>query len=91
MPAVDPRVLRFLARHAVSPREAVERDVAPWRGVTAEATWPTLHALGRTAATMLALQPEADRVALVLECDPPHPSYSALIRRLRASREPLAP
>lgn len=82
MPAVDPRVLRFLARHAVGPREAVEQDVAEWRGVAPEATWPTLHALGRAAAQLLALQPDA--LQLAAERDPPHPSYADVVRRLGA-------
>ncbi len=79
---MDAALARFLARHAVSEREAVERDVAELRGLGPEATWAPIDAVCRSAADVLSMRP--DRVDALGQRDPPHPSYDAVVRRLRA-------
>jgi len=79
---MDPALARFLARHAVPEREAVEKDVSELRGLGAEASWRIIDSVCRSAADVLSMRP--DRVAVLSERDPPHPSYAAVMRRLQA-------
>lgn len=81
---LDPRLARFLARHAVSEAEAVEADVAPHRGKSTAALWAETAMLARDAVWLLSRQHDLRRAAL--ERDPPHPSYGEVIARLRRSR-----
>lgn len=81
---VDPKLARFLERNAVSIREEVEADVAPYRGKSPEECWAVTHSLARTAAWLLSLQP--DPAKIVEQRDPPHPTYEAVMQRLRAAR-----
>ena len=78
---IDPKLAKFLARHAVSEEEAVEADVAAYRGKTPEECWRDVVSTARVAALALALQPRALRLAAL--DDPPHPSYAEVMRRLR--------
>lgn len=78
----DERLARFLARHAVSERDAVEKDVAELRNLSPEATWRLIDAVCKSAADILAMRP--DRIEALQEKDPPHPSYESVMRRLRA-------
>lgn len=79
---MDPAVARFVARHHVSRREEVEADVAEHRGRSLEESWRDVAAVCRAAAWALAAQPDRDRI--VAEVDAPHPSYPAIVRKLRA-------
>ena len=79
---MDPEVAAFLTRHHTSPREEVAAEVDPYRGKSPEETWPDVVAVCRAAARLLAANPERDRI--VGEVDPPHPSYAAILRRLRS-------
>lgn len=79
---MDAALKRFLAQHAVSPREAVERDVAELRALTPEETWAIIDAVCLSAADVLSMR--ADRLAELDRRDPPHPSYEGVMRRLRA-------
>lgn len=80
----DAKLVRFLERHAVSEREEVEADVAPHRGQSMLDSWRDVESVCRDAAFLLAAQPDRDR--LLLERDPPHPSYPGIMRRLVAER-----
>lgn len=79
---MDAALKKFLAQHATSPREAVERDVAELRTLTPEETWAIIDAVCLSAADVLSMRP--DRAAELDRRDPPHPSYEAVMRRLRA-------
>jgi hypothetical protein len=85
----DERLQRFLARHAVSEREAVLDDVRNYLGMSPEATWPSIRAVLALSQWQRASQPE--RAALSLDRDPPHPSYEAVIARLSAGYENRRP
>lgn len=76
----EPALARFLARHATSPRAAVERDVAELRALDPAASWRVVDAVCRSAADVLSMRP--DRAALVSEREPPHPSFAEVVRRL---------
>lgn len=78
------RLARFLARHAVTTQQAVEADVAPYRGMSPADSWRVVEALSRDAA--LQLSTRTDRAAIAAERDPPHPSYAAIMARLRSER-----
>lgn len=78
----DERLAKFLARHAVSEREAVLKDVADLKGVSPEASWRIIDSVCLSAADILSMRP--DRIAVMLERDPPHPSFEAVMKRLRA-------
>jgi hypothetical protein len=80
---IDPKLAKFLARHAVSVKQEVEDDVAPNRGKTPEECWADVVALSRTSAWAISLQPDPLKIAATR--DPPHPSYAETVRRLRAS------
>ena len=77
---MDASLARFIARHAVPEREAVEKDVAELRGLGPEATWRVIDSVCLSAADVLSMRP--DRVAALSERDDPHPSYAATIARL---------
>jgi hypothetical protein len=79
---MDERLAKFLKRYAVSEREAVEKDVAELRGLTPEQTWRIIDSVCLTAADLLSMRP--DRLQILQEKDPPHPSYEAVMKRLRA-------
>ncbi len=79
---MDAALEKFLARHAVSEREAVLKDVADLKGLSAEASWRIIDSVCLSAADVLSMRP--DRVAALSEQDPPHPSYEAVMRRLRS-------
>lgn len=79
---MDAALKKFLDQHATSPREAVERDVAELRGLGPEDTWRIIDAVCLSAADVLSMR--ADRAAELDRRDPPHPSYEAVMRRLRA-------
>ncbi len=79
---MDPKLARFLARHAVSAREAVEQDVAELRGLSPEDSWRVVDSVCLSAADVLSMRP--DRATVLSERDPPHPSYDAIMARLRA-------
>ena len=78
------RVERFLLRHALSLKEAVEADVEPYRGLSLEASWRDVEAVCRDAAFMIAALP--DRNEVVQQRDPPHPSFRKIMDRLIAIR-----
>jgi hypothetical protein len=80
--SLDPALARFLARHATSAREAVERDVAELRALSPEETWRIIDSVCLSAADVLSMRP--DRAAALDAQEPPHPSYEAVMRRLRA-------
>jgi hypothetical protein len=82
MPPRDPAVERFLARHSKPPREAVEDDVARYRGRSLEQIGEAVSACCRMAVAILDASPS--REAILARHEPPHPSYRALIARLRA-------
>jgi hypothetical protein len=75
------KVARFIAKHHVSVKEDVESEVAPYRGKSLEDTWQDIRSVCRAAAWILAKQPDRDKV--VAGREPPHPSYRAIIARLR--------
>lgn len=79
---VDPKLARFLERNAISIREEVEADVAPYRGKTPEECWAVTRSLARTVAWQLSLMTEEQR-KLATEKEPPHPTYEAVMERLR--------
>lgn len=79
---MDAALARFLARHAVSEREAVDKDVSELRRLDAEASWRLIDSVCLSAADVLSMRP--DRLAVLSERDPPHPSYVAVVSRLRA-------
>lgn len=86
---MDAAMARFLARHAVTEREAVERDVAELRNVRPEDSWRIIDSVCLSAADVLSMR--SDRVSVLSERDPPHPSYPAAMERLRAGyRNPRA-
>lgn len=78
---LDP-LAKFLRQHAVSPRQAVEDDVAEWRGVPPERSFQDGLALARSAARVLAWG-GCDPLEVALERDPPHPSLGPALERLR--------
>jgi hypothetical protein len=78
----DPRLARFIAHFAVSEQESAEKDVAELRGLTPDQTWPIIDSVCKTVADILSMCP--DRDAALLQQDPPHPSYEAVMKRLRA-------
>lgn len=82
MPPMDATLARFLARHALSEREAVEKDVTELRGLGPADSWRLVDSVCLSAADTLSMRP--DRAALLTEREPPHPSYEAVMRRLRA-------
>lgn len=84
LPFMDPSVARFLARHAKPAREAVEADAARYRDLTPDERGRELEAACRTAARLLEGRPDREQVRA--RRDPPHPSYFAIIRRLRERR-----
>ena len=75
------RLARFLARHAVSEREAVQADVAPHLKQSLEDSLRDVDLLSRDALFQLSLQP--DPLAVAAERDEPHPTYRAVMARLR--------
>jgi len=79
---VDAALSRFLARHSLNERESVEKDVAELRHLGPEATWRIIDSVCRSAADILSMRP--DRLAVLREVTPPHPSYAAVMSRLRA-------
>jgi hypothetical protein len=79
---MDAALARFLARHAVPEREAVEKDVSELRGLGPEASWRVIDSVCLSAADVLSMRP--DRAAALSEREPPHPSYAAVISRLHA-------
>jgi hypothetical protein len=76
------RLAKFLARHAVSEREAVEKDVAGLVGLSQEESWRIIDSVCLSAADLLSTRP--DRLSVLLDRDPPHPSFEAVMARLRA-------
>lgn len=82
---IDPRLAKFLARHAVSEEEAVEADVARHRGQSPADSWADGEGCCRASMLMVAAG-EADLERLALERDEPPPSYWLALRRLMASR-----
>lgn len=84
MAPIDPAVARFLARHSKPPRDAVAEDAAPWRDKSPAEKWRAVLALSRSAAWVLRLNPQRERV-LARE-DSPHPSYFEIMKRLRSRR-----
>ncbi len=79
---MDASLARFLARHAVTEREAVEKDVAELRRLGPEETWRIIDSVCLSAADILSARP--DRIAVLEERTPPHPSYASVIQRLHA-------
>jgi hypothetical protein len=79
---MEPSVARFIARHHVSRRQEVEDDVAEYRDRTPAERLADVVVLCELAATLLASRPDRDRV--VGDVEPPHPTYRAIIDRLRA-------
>ena len=82
MSPIDPAIARYLANHCKPPREAVDEDAAPWRGVSREEKLKTTIGLCATAAMFLQMNPNREWV--LAHEDPPHPSYFEIMRRLRA-------
>jgi hypothetical protein len=79
---MDAALAKFLARHAVTEREAVEKDVAELRALGPEASWRVIDSVCLSVADVLSMRP--DRAAVLSESEPPHPSYAAVMSRLRA-------
>ncbi len=77
----DPAVARFIARHSKPPREAVDEDAAPWRGVSPEEKLRATLELCAQAALFLEMNPNREWV--LAEKAPPHPSFSGIMKRLR--------
>lgn len=75
------RVRRFVAKHSLPEREAVEADVAEYRGKSLEERGRDIESVCRDAAAILSSRPDRDRI--LMEDDPPHPSYFAIMERLR--------
>jgi hypothetical protein len=75
------KVQRFIARHHRPILEDIERAVAPYRGMSPEDTWRAVDSVCRDAAFLLAAHPDRDRI--LVERDPPHPSYAGIMKRLR--------
>jgi hypothetical protein len=82
MPPIDPAVARFLAIHSKPPREAVEEDVARWRGKSLVEIGEAVSACSRTAIRIVEASPVRDRI--LANEEPPHPSYPGIIARLRS-------
>ncbi|MCO5171714.1 MAG: hypothetical protein M9894_35880 [Planctomycetes bacterium] len=82
----DERLARFLERHALPEREAVRADAAPYVDLTPEERGRHLAAACRAAADAVRASPF--REAILARRDPPHPSYAALVRRLRRRARP---
>ena len=82
---IDPKLAKFLARHAVSEEEAVEADVSRHRGQSPAESWADAEGCCRAAMLMVRAGGHAlERLAL--ERDEPHPSYWPTLRRLMKSR-----
>lgn len=82
-----PAIRRFLERHATSIRDAVEADVADARSMTPAERWTALVGLCRSLAWLELRSPE-ERARVLEWRDPPHPTYSEIMRRLREGRAP---
>ncbi|MCW8140598.1 MAG: hypothetical protein KIT58_16990 [Planctomycetota bacterium] len=82
---VDPRLRRFLAQHSVSVEAEVEADVAEARGLGPGERWRQLERLSGVLAWVGA-GGALDRARVLEHRDPPHPTYAAIIARLRAGR-----
>jgi len=78
----DERLAKFLDRFAVSEREAALKDVAELKSCGPEASWRVIDSVCLSAADILSMR--ADRVAVMLERDAPHPSFEGIMKRLRA-------
>lgn len=79
-----PEIARFLARHSQTHKESVWEDVRPYVGMSPEEAWLHVEAAARSAALLLACNP--DRARLAQYCDPPHPSYWGIMKRLKARK-----
>lgn len=79
---LDPRVRRFLERHATDVVAEVEADVADSRASSPTERWAQLE---RLTGVLGWLRTSGANLPRVLEHrDPPHPSYALLIARLRS-------
>lgn len=78
---MDPRVARFIERHHVDAAQAARDDVRDYLGLSPEATWPHIVAACRLAAWCRDAGTRGPRDD---DEDPPHPSYAAIVARLRA-------
>lgn len=83
---MKPEVAAFLRAHVKSHREEVLDAVAPYRGLDMRARGRIVEAVIASAAEILASRPDRERV-LAMQ-DAPHPSYPAIIARLRARHAP---
>lgn len=79
-----PEIARFLARHSQTPEESVWDDVRPYLGMSPEEAWLHVEAAARSAALLMACNPERSRLAQ--HRDPPHPSYWKIMERLKARK-----
>lgn len=82
---VDPRVRRFIERHSASIEAEVEADVAEAWSSTPAQRWSQLERL-TGAMAWLRTSGTADLARVLEHRDPPHPTYAALVARLRAER-----
>jgi hypothetical protein len=81
---IDPRLARFLATHAVSPREAVKADVDPHRDEDPAESWTAVEGLCRDA--MFLLRVGGHLPGSMIEREEPHPTYATAMARLMAER-----
>jgi len=78
---MDSAVARFLQNHCSSEREAVRADVEPYLGMSLEEKGRILSEACRLAASLLRNNPQ--RESLLARQEAPHPSYFALLEKLR--------
>ena len=78
---MDPAVAGFIARHHVSRKQEVEDDAAPSRLLTPSQRLADALILCEAAALLLRSNPDRDR--LLMQQEPPHPSYRGIVERLR--------
>lgn len=78
-----PRPMTPLPRWVVSDRESIEREAAPYRGLSPQERWRLTAAACRAAARQLASRPDRER--LLAYRDPLPPESVAAFARLRAA------
>ena len=76
-------IARYLERVARSEEETIRIKVAPYRDATLEEMGLASEAVCNTVAAILEARPDRERVLDFR--DPPHPSYRAIVDRLRAA------
>lgn len=86
-PGVDPRVRRFIERAPASIATEVEAELEAARACSPADRWRQFEQLTGVLA-WVGTGGTSDRARVLEWRDPPHPSYAAIVQRLRAGRRP---